>query len=349
MVPGPQKMPACSQRRARLRANLRFYSNAEQACLSRVAPTAAIMVAFLLFATAAMTEFEGYIPFHGHRTWYRVVGECAPGRLPVVLLHGGPGVPSDYIEPMETLSQAGRQVIRYDQLGCGRSDHVHDPSLWTIALFVEELATLRRELALERIHLLGQSWGGMLAMESLLAAAQGVNGLILADSLSSTTQWISEANRLRRELPPEVQKTLARHEEAGTTESPEYEQAMMVFYRRHLCRLDPWPDGLLRSFEQLQRNPEVYFTLWGPSEFHATGKLKEWDIRARLGEIGRPTLILSGRYDEATPLISQTLRDGIPGAEWELFEESAHMPHLEEPEKFRATVNRFLDRAESPS
>jgi proline-specific peptidase len=245
------------------------------------------------------------------------------------------------------MAATGRRVIFYDQLGCGNSDQPHDPSLWTVELFVEELGTVRNALKLDECHLLGQSWGGMLAMEYALTQPSGLVSLILASSLASLPQWIAEANRLRTELPPDVQDTLIIHEEKGTTDDPAYEEAMMVFYAKHLCRLDPFPEYVLWTFEQLMRNPEVYNTMWGPSEFFATGTLKEWDIVDRLGEIHVPTLITSGRYDEATPAISETLHSGIPNSERVMFEHSSHMSHAEEPEKYAEVLGQFLNRIES--
>jgi proline-specific peptidase len=290
---------------------------------------------------------EGFIPFRDHQIWYRIVGEAeAPGRLPLLALHGGPGAAHDYLEPLEAMARTGRRVIFYDQLGCGRSNTPSNPSMWTVQLFVEEVNVVRRALGLERIHLLGQSWGGMLAMEYALTQPSGLESLTIASSPASMIQWVQEANRLREDLPPEVQATLLKHEEAGTTASQEYEDAMMVFYRRHVCRLDPYPDFVNRSFEAIAKYPEVYNTMNGPSEFHVVGTLKQWDIISRLGEIRVPTLVTSGRYDEATPLIAGTVHSGIPGSEWVLFEESSHMAHAEEPERYMQVLDDFLSRAE---
>ncbi len=286
--------------------------------------------------------------FGGYHVWYRIYGERdEPGRLPLLCLHGGPGIPHDYLEPLARLASNGRRVIFYDQLGNGRSDHPHDRSLWTVQLFLNELATVRRALGLERLHLLGQSWGGMLAMEHTLTKPGGIGSLVLASSLASVPQWISEAHRLRAALPAAVRNTLTEHEVAGTTDAAAYQEAMMVYYRRHVCRLDPWPECLLRSFEALERNPEVYRTMWGASEFHATGILRTWDIIARLGEIDIPTLILAGRYDEATSLVTDTLCRGIPGSECVIFENSAHVPHLEEPQHYLSSLDDFLQRVET--
>ena len=291
---------------------------------------------------------EGFVAFRGYRVWYRIVGEReTPGKRPLLCLHGGPGVPHDYLEPLEAMAATGRRVIFYDQLGAGNSDHPHNPALWTVPLFVEELGVMRQALGLERVHILGQSWGGMLGMEYALTQPAGLASLIVADSPASMPQWVAEANRLRAELPPDVQATLLKHEAAGTTDDPEYNEAKQVYYSRHVCRLDPNPDCRRRAHVKLAQDPEVYHTMNGPSEFHVIGSLKDWDIVDRLGEIRVPTLVLSGRYDECTPLIAETVHRGITGSEWVLFENSSHMPHLEETERYLQVLTHFLEQVEA--
>jgi proline-specific peptidase len=292
-----------------------------------------------------LPQTEGRIPFKGHSTWYTIVGEGEePGKLPLLLLHGGPGGAHDYMESMGELARGGRRVIMYDQLGCGRSPVPSNPDMWTIELFVEEVDVVRQALGLERLHILGQSWGGMLGMEYALTQPEGVESMVICDSPARMDLWVEEANRLRAELPPDVQATLLEHEQAGTTDDPAYEEACLVFYNRHVCRV-PWSDSVTRSFAQMPN--EVYMTMNGPSEFHCIGTLRTWDVTSRLGEITIPTLVISGRYDEATPRISQEVSDGIPGSEWVLFEESSHMPHEEEPERFRQVVGDFLAQREA--
>ena len=297
---------------------------------------------------AEIRATEGFVSFQGYKVWYRIVGDREnSGKLPLLCLHGGPGAPHDYLEPLEAMAATGRRVIFYDQLGCGNSDQPHDQSMWTVGLFVEEVGVVRRALGLERVHILGQSWGGMLAMEYALTQPSGLASLVVADSPASMSQWVSEANRLRAELPPEVQQTLLKHEAAGTVDSPEYQEAMLVFYRRHVCRLDPWPASVNRAFEKLGQNPEVYRTMNGPSEFHVIGTLKEWNIVSRLGEIRVPALVIGGRYDEATPAITETVHRGIPGSEWVIFENSSHLPHVEETERYLQVLGQFLKRVEA--
>ncbi len=290
---------------------------------------------------------EGRIPYAGGETWYRVVGNGEePGKLPLVCLHGGPGALHDYLEPLGGLAETGRRVVFYDQLGCGKSWFDADPSTWTVEFYVDELRNLRDALALDRIHLFGSSWGGMLAMEYALTRPAGLASLVLSSSPASIPVWAEEMNRLRKELPPEVQGVLDEEEAAGRFDSPEYEEATAEFYKRHVCRLDPWPDNVMRSFTGLRQHPEVYLTMQGPNEFVITGTLKDWDIASRLGEIKVPTLITAGRYDEFTPRQAQVLNSGIPGSELVTFENSSHMQFVEEPDRYFQVVGGFLDRVE---
>jgi proline-specific peptidase len=294
-----------------------------------------------------MAAREGTIGFKGHETWYRIVGDGeAPGKLPVLCLHGGPGSCHDYLEPLERLAETGRRAIFYDQLGCGRSSRT-DESLWTVETFVEEVGAVRDALGLDEAHLFGSSWGGMLAMEYALTRPAGLASLVLSSSPASIPLWAEETARLRSALPEEVRRVLDEHEAAGTIDSPEYEDAAMEFYRRHVCRLDPWHEGFRRTVAQMAENPDVYRYMQGPNEFVVTGTLSDWDIAARLGEIDVPTLVTSGRHDECTPRQAELVHRGIPGSEWVVFEESSHMQFAEEPDRYLAVVDDFLTRVEA--
>lgn len=282
---------------------------------------------------------------HGS-TWYRVVGDLKSTKTPVMVLHGGPGAGHNYCEPIaEVLAQTGRAAVLYDQIGCGNSTHLPDKpkEFWTPELFMEELVLLTQHLGISnKYNIVGQSWGGMLGMQFAISKPKGLNAMVIADSPASMEVWVSEANKLRKELPPEVEATLLKHEAAETTEDPEYVAAVDVFYSRHLCRI-PQPPYVVASFEQLAADPTVYHTMNGPSEFHVIGSLKHWDIRLQLKEITTPTLLVSGQYDEATPAMVKEIHGLIPGSKWELFAESSHMPHVEEPAKFKRVVSEFLD------
>jgi L-proline amide hydrolase len=302
-----------------------------------------------------MKVSEGTVPFQPDGetadTWYRVTGDQRPGDpeapAPLIVLHGGPGATHDYLLSLDDLGRDGRAVVLYDQLGNGRSTHFPErgADFWTVELFVRELQNLVETLGLgDRHHVLGSSWGGFLAQEYALTRPAGLRSLVLADTAASFPDFVAEANRLRAELPPEVEATLKRHEEAGTTDDPEYEEACMVFYGRHVCRLDPWPPELIEAFAWIERDPTVYHTMNGPSEFHVIGSIKDWQSKTRLGSIDVPTLLVSGRYDEATPALQETLLSGIPNSEWVLFEESSHTPHVEERERYMQVVGDWLAR-----
>lgn len=277
----------------------------------------------------------------GYQIWYRRIGN---GGIPLLTLHGGPGAGSDYLETLEGLATE-RPVIFYDQLGCGKSDQPDDRSLWQIERFVAEVDTVRAALGLEQIHLLGQSWGGWLAIEYMLSQPTGVVSLTLASTSSSVPQFVAETKLLKSELPPGVYETMLRYEAVGDYHHPEYEQATLEFYRRHVCRLTEWPAPLLRTLDNLADNP-VYETMNGPNEFMVIGNLKDWDRTARLSEITASTLITVGRYDELTPACAETLHQGIANSRMVVFEESAHLAHLEETDKYLQVVVDFLASVE---
>jgi proline iminopeptidase len=284
---------------------------------------------------------EGYIEVPGGRVWYRSVGE---GGTPLLCLHGGPGFTHNYLEPLEALADR-RQVILYDQLGCGRSDQPDDTSLWTVDRFIEEVAAVRAALGLDRMHLFGSSWGGMLAMQYVLDRRPELESLILCGSPASMIRWVTDCDELLSAQPPEVLRVIRQHEEAGFTACPEYQAAILGFYREHVCRLSPWPASLERSFAEAGYS--VYNTMNGPSEFTVTGTLKTWDVMDRLGEIRTPALLVGGRYDECRPAHLEEMHRRISGSELAIIEDASHLCFAEQPEEFTALVNSFLGRIEA--
>ncbi len=298
----------------------------------------------------ALGAEERFITFEGQRTWVGIVGDAErereEGHAPLLLLHGGPGACHDYIEAIAAVSAAGRRVIFYDQQGCGNSDQPDDPARWTVDFYVREVDAVREALGLERVHILGQSWGGMLLMEYLVRQPAGVISGTIASSPASMPLWVAETGRLRADLPPKVIEVLDRHEAAGTWDDPEYEAAVNVFYERHVCRVVPFPEPVTRTFAKIGRNPQVYRTMNGPTEFHVVGTLGDWDITPRLDAVEVPLLITSGRHDEATPAQMAIIAERIPQAEWVIFEQSGHMSHAEEPDRYMAVLADYLARAE---
>lgn len=287
---------------------------------------------------------EGYADFRGYRTWFRVTGDLNSGRLPLIVAHGGPGCTHDYVDSFKDLAATGRAVVHYDQLGNGRSTHLPDAAsdFWSVALFLAELDNLIEHLEISDYALLGQSWGGMLGAEHAVRQPTGLKALIIANSPASMELWCQAANELRQALPPEVQATLLRHEAAGTTNSAEYHAAADVFYARHVCRVQPEPAEVARTNAAIKADPTVYHAMNGPTEFHVIGSMRNWTIIDRLSQIQVPTLLISGRFDEATPATVQPFADGISDVRWQIFEQSSHMPHVEEREACMACVAEFL-------
>jgi len=287
---------------------------------------------------------EGYVEVEGGRVWYRRLGEG--DALPVLLLHGGPGAAHDYMLPLAERLSEHRPAIVYDQLGCGRADRPDDTSLWTVDRSVTEVDQVRAALGLDRCHLLGQSWGGWLAIDYMARGPAGVAGLVLASTSASIAQFVAGARRLIDALPEPHRTALQELGARGEYDHPDYRAAEQEFYRRHLCRMDPWPEALVRSSDQMEGN-QVYATMNGPTEFDVIGRLRTWDRTPDLGRIDVPTLITCGRYDEITPACSETIAEGIPDARVVVFEESAHVAHLEEAEAYAGTVEEFLESVEA--
>jgi proline-specific peptidase len=283
----------------------------------------------------------GYIDVPGGRVWYERLGRGS--QTPVLTLHGGPGAAHYYIRPFAEALSETRPVIMYDQLGCGLSEKPDDPSLWTFDRFILELNDVRDALGLERCHLFGQSWGGWLAIEYLCGGTEGIEKVILASTSASIKQFTGEARKLIEQLPEPARTTLIELGAKREYDHPDYQAAVQVFYARHLCRLDPWPEAMTKTAEELDGN-QVYLTMNGPTEFDVIGAaLRNWDRTSELGRITQPTLVTCGRYDEITPACSETLVAGIPDARMVVFEQSAHVAHLEETPAYTAEVVAFLD------
>lgn len=301
-------------------------------------------VAFILiFATTSCFDTDrdarkqGFINVRGGKIWYEIVGAKKKG-TPLLLLHGGPGFTSDYLRPLEALASE-RPVLFYDQLGSGRSDRPNDISLWKIERFVEELTILRKELKLDTIHLLGHSWGTMLATEYLRKNPAGIKSLILASPCISTARWLNDTNTLRKQLPQAVQDTLKFHEDHGTVSSKGYLASTEEFYKRHLCRI-PYTKEIQKSFDD--QGVEVYNTMWGNNEFTSKGNLKNFDRTDVLSKLTMPTLFTCGEFDEATPETTRWYAGQVRHSEFRVFANAAHMTMNEKPDEYVKIVRAFL-------
>lgn len=296
---------------------------------------------------ANMSRSTRTVPFRDHETWVQVTTPEAarPGALPLFVLHGGPGMAHNYVANIAALAgETGRTVIHYDQLGCGNSSHLPDAptDFWTPELFVDEFHAVRTALGIERYHVLGQSWGGMLGAEIAVRRPAGLASLAICNSPASMQLWVEGAAELRAKLPPQTLAALQRHEADGTVTDPDYLAATQVFYQRHVCRTVPTPQDFLDSEAQAAIDPTVYHTMNGPNEFHVIGTLRNWSIIDRLGSITAPVLVVAGEFDEATPLTWQPFVDHIPDVRSHVFPDTSHCTHLEKPQEFRAVIADFL-------
>jgi proline-specific peptidase len=287
-------------------------------------------------------EEAGFVGVRGGQVWYRINGarHAVEGKLPLLVIHGGPGFSHHYLLALTELAN-DRPVVFYDQLDSGNSERPGDPANWTVERFVSEVDDVRAALGFDRLIVLGSSWGGTVAAEYPITRPAGLVGLVLASPLISTPRWIADNTAYRKKLPADVQKVLDEHEAAGTTGSPEYQEAVMVFYRRHLCRVEPWPDEVNRAFELA--NFDLYVTMWGNTEFNATGTLKDYDASARLHRIQTPTLFTCGEFDEATPAACKEFAALVPNGQAEVIPDASHMAFVEQPEPYMAIVRAFFD------
>lgn len=299
------------------------------------------LLLLLACSDRGLTPGEGFIDVPGGRVWYQVAGSGTA--TPLLLLHGGPGTPSDYLLPLRRVA-VDRPVVFYDQLGAGRADRNMDSSLWRVSRYVEELAVVRQTLGLEEVHILGHGWGSMLAIEYLRTNPEGVKSLVLASPIMSVKRWAADAKTLITELPEESRRAIVARK-GGAAADPAYRAALIDYEKHYLSRSEPWPPHLLAALGK--RNSSLYNSLWGPSEFAATGSLRDFEREDYLPELRVPVLFTAGRYDEATPATVQHYHGLLPGSKIAIFEHSAHMTMLDEPDAYANAVRRFLDEVDA--
>lgn len=286
---------------------------------------------------------EGYMPFEGFKTYYRIVGEKTPGKAPLVLLHGGPGSTHNYFEVLDKIAETGRQVIMYDQIGCGNSFVEGHPELFNADTWIKELIELRKHLGLDEIHLLGQSWGGMQTIwYALEYKPKGIKSYILSSTLSSAKLWEEEQKRRISYMSKEDQEALLGAVESGDYSSKEYNDALGRFMNMYCAGevTSESPECLRRPKKS---GTEAYIVGWGHNEFSPTGTLAGYEFTDRLHEIKEPCLITSGAIDLCSPYIAKVMYDRIPNSSWELFQFSRHMPFVEETEKYMDVLTKWLD------
>lgn len=284
---------------------------------------------------------EGYMPFREFQTYYRIVGERTPGKAPLLLLHGGPGSSHNYFELLDDYAKTGRQLIMYDQVGCGKSSLPEDPTVYVKETWAEELSAIRSYLGLDEVHMLGQSWGGMLEMYYLTQVSQvGIKSVMIDSSPSSISLWTREQHRLIKYLSPEDQAAIAEAERTGDFTGYQYLAANERYMAKY-C----WDKPNADSPEPMRRptnGQRASLIAEGPNEFTENGTISDFEVTADLHKIHVPTLVTSGTDDLCTPLIAKTVVDNIPNAKWHLFENSRHLALLDQPEEFLSVLDGWL-------
>ena len=284
---------------------------------------------------------ESFVSIGDKKIWYSVYGEDKHN-TPILAIHGGPG----FLTMPEVVSDLSddRPIFFYDQLGCGNSEKATDPRLYSVDYYVDELSKVRTSLGLDSVILMGFSWGTALAcLYALNHGCLGIRGLILCGPFLSTPCWDADQRANIALMPNSTKMAIEQGEEEGNY-GETYQTAMMEYYRRHVCRLDPWPSSLKKAFSRL--NPEVYNTLWGPSEFTITGSLRNLDLLPRLGEIPVPVLLVCGDQDEADPRTVKTYQLAFTKAQMAAIPGASHVHHLEKPELFLTIIRDFLKEIE---
>lgn len=291
-----------------------------------------------------MEVIEGKMPFMGYETYYRIVGRRSE-KTPLVLLHGGPGSSHNYFEVLDKLAEIdNRRIIMHDQLGCGKSSIPDDhPELYTKETWVKELMALGEHLALRKIHLLGQSWGGMLALIYMCDSHPvGIQSLILSSTLSSASLWSKELHRMIKYLPIEEQAAIHRAELTSNFNDPDYLKANEHFMNQHAIDMTKtWPECVMRK---KCGGIVAYETAWGPNEYTPEGNLHDYEYTEKLSKIKVPTLITSGTDDLCTPYVAKTMQDHLAGSKWQLFEGCGHMSFVEKTDEYVKMLRKWLDQ-----
>ncbi len=293
----------------------------------------------------SITPHEGYVQVTGGKIWYKVIGE-GPGK-PLLVMHGGPGGRScSSIAPYQALANE-RPIIFFDQLESGKSDHPNDTSLWKLPYFVEQVELLRKELKLKDFHLLGSSWGGSIAVEYMVTQnTDAIASVIFSGPLIGTPQWMKDSKVLISRLSKPIQDTINKYEQLKDYSNPAYLAATDTFNanfnaRTKGPRADAECEGVAGS------NRAIYNYMWGPTEFNATGTLRNFDRVGDLHKITKPTLFIGGEFDEVLPETLYYFQSLVPGSKVAIIPDAGHAKTRDNPEDFMQSLREFLAEVES--
>ncbi len=289
-----------------------------------------------------MKIVEGKIPFLEFETYYRIVNPDGKN-TPLLMLHGGPGSTHNYFEILDDVAKTSdRPLVMYDQIGCGESMVTGRPDLFTADTWLDELENLRKHLKLDEIHLLGQSWGGMLAIwYAIERKPKGVKSYILSSTLSDAKLWQKEQYRRISYMSIEDQTAIKTAIDTDNYQLPAYKEAVDKFMELY-CNGEFSEDDPKCLTRPKKRGDEAYVVGWGQNEFSPSGTLSHYNFTDRLCEISQPSLVISGQMDLSSPVIAKTMYDNLKNAKWELFAYSRHMPYIEENEKYMKVLSSWL-------
>lgn len=278
----------------------------------------------------------------GHNVWTKKVGD---GKIKVLLLHGGPGIPHDYMECYEDfLPKEGMEIYYYDQLGCGNSDTPADTSLWNVPRYVEEVEQVRKGLGLDQFYIVGHSWGGMLAMEYLKKYQSYVKGAVFSNMTAGMKDFTSYLGVLKNKIfTPQELATFNALDKASKYESAGYNELLMnKLYTKVLCRIpiEKWPEPLLRAFKKMNRT--IYMQMQGVDEFHVTGNFKNWEFWDQLPNIKTPVLVLGGEHDEMNPASIRKEGKALPNSRTYICPNGSHMAMYDDQQNYFNALTSFL-------
>ena len=291
---------------------------------------------------------ELMVPVEGGRIYVRINGDLRAPRPPVLMIHGGPGgAHTAFLNALPLADE--RAVILYDQLDSGRSDTPNNPANWRVPRFVNEVTAIRRALNLERLHVLGGSWGGTIALEYGARRPAGLASTILQSPLISTRSWLADANLLRRRLPRETQFTLTRCERARRRPPKEVcDAGTQQFYDLFLRRSPVPPEHqAYRAALPVPFNERIYNAMWGATEFVSTGTLRTYNGEPLLARLDGPrTLFVTGQHDEARPATVHDFSVRTPGSAFAVVENAAHGVFNDNPQAYIDLLRRWFARTD---